>query len=91
MQLVTSPQSSAPGVSVSVMSSYNGTLMSDYKQSSPLKSKISSVLPNRPKGPVRASSTSSLDRIGDASGDNQEMVKTAFIDGAGWASQVRDF
>lgn len=86
---VTSPHATGP-TSVSVMS-YDGTLFSDYKQTSPLRnSKITSALPNRPKGPiVRASSTSSLDRISENKNESSESVKSAFIDGAGWASQLK--
>ena len=86
---VSSP--SAP-VSVSVMS-YDGTLLSDIKQTTPLRtSKISQpALPSRPKGPVRASSTSSLDRISEEkkAGDGGSVsVKECFMQGVGWASQV---
>ena len=75
-----SPQSNAP-VSVSVMS-FDGTLLSDIPKKLPQAK--SGILPNRPKGPIRASSTSSLDRIAEPS----EVVKKTFLPSAGWASQV---
>lgn len=86
---VTSP--SAP-TSVSVMS-YDGTLLSDMKQVNPVRSKLSphlmkGTLPNRPKGPVRANSTSSLDKISEEKKDYTETLKSSFVQGVGWASQV---
>ena len=81
---VTSPI--AP-VSVSVIS-YDGTLVSDLKQPTPLRSKLVAALPNRPKGPTRASSTSSLDRISEEKKSNADCTKGCFIQGVGWASQV---
>jgi len=88
---VSSP--SAP-VSVSVMS-YDGTLLSDIKQTTPLRAtKMSQpALPSRPKGPVRASSTSSLDRISEekktVDGGRSISVKECFMQGVGWASQLK--
>lgn len=79
-------------VSVSVMS-YDGTLLSDIKQVTPVRGGCTStgtpsVLPNRPKGPARASSTSSLDRISEEKKIESSSIKECFIQGVGWASQV---
>lgn len=88
---VTSPI--AP-VSVSVMS-YDGTLLSDVKQITPLRATNNNGngtpgLPNRLKGPTRASSTSSLDRISEGKKcETISSLKECFIQGVGWASQVR--
>jgi hypothetical protein len=79
----------APISSVSVIS-YEGTLVSELKQATPLRTKLASALPDRPKGPARASSTSSLDRISEEKKTGSESVKHCFISGIGWASQVSD-
>lgn len=85
--VLSSPQSSIP-ISVSVMS-YDGTLGSDCRQTSPPRLKTSSsALPSRPKGPLRASSTSSLERIAEMQTD---VLKNAFVKDIGWASQVTCF
>ena len=79
----------APVSSVSVIS-YEGTLVSELKQTTPLRTKLSSALPNRPKGPARASSTSSLDRISEEKKTGSESIKQCFISGIGWVSQVSE-
>ena len=86
--VLSSPQSSIP-ISVSVMS-YDGTLVSDCRQTSPPRLKTSSsALPSRPKGPLRASSTSSLERIAEM--QTSDVLKNAFVKDIGWASQVTCF
>jgi len=82
-----SPQSSVPA-SVSVMS-YDGTLISDCKHVSPARLKSISALPSKPKGPVRASSTSSLERIGEYA-ESVNFVKSIFVHNTGWASQLHN-
>ncbi|XP_002165681.3 serine/threonine-protein kinase PLK4 isoform X1 [Hydra vulgaris] len=76
-----SPQSNT--VSVSVMS-FEGTLLSDIPKKLTLAKP--GILPSRPKGPIRASSTSSMDRIAKTT----EVIKKTFIPSAGWGSQLRN-
>lgn len=70
--------------------SYDGTLGSDCRQTSPPRLQTSSsALPSRPKGPLRASSTSSLERIAEM--QTSDVLKNAFVKDIGWASQVTCF
>jgi len=74
---------------LSVMS-YDGTVLGGNDQSQFLARKNYGVLPTRPTYPARASSTSSLDRVGlDESSEEDNSVERTFIKNVGWASKLK--